>query len=70
MNVEWYALRCASGGGGQRTEEPLGYLWNSAAAARMGRLLRCAYQTWRPKWALEHEADNSAWDLGLSRPWH
>jgi len=41
-----------------------------AAAARMGRLLRCAYQTWRPKWALEHEADNSAWDLGLSRPWH
>ena len=51
-------------------EELLGYLWNSAAAARMGQLLRCACRTWRPRWALEQEADNSAWELRLSSPWH
>ena len=43
------------------------YLWNSAAAARMGLLLRCACRTWRPRWALEQEAEDSAWDFGVVR---
>jgi len=32
------SLRCAGCGGGRRTEELPGYLWNSAAADRTGRL--------------------------------